>query len=435
MMQLLKGKLVYCRWALVFIMLVFIVPFAKAQNKSADTLTLNMQDAEKRLLDSNLLILASHYNIDVNKALIEQAKLWSNPTLVTDQVIAANGKFFPYGKNNDGSYSGQYFIQLQQLITTAGKRGKLINLATTNSKISELQLMDVLRNLRSQLHTDFYTLIQQTTANKIYDDEALQLSALLKGMQAQFDAGNIAQKDFLRVQALTISLQQDITNLKKQTEDTEADLKTILQIDNNVFIKPLKDGENEVQLNENIDAIIDTAKAHNPYYLLQQAQNDYQQQNLIYQKSLRSPDVTLGPEFDRNSSFAPNYFGLSVSLPLPVFNKNQGNIKAAGFAIQQQQAVTQNAGTQLSNNVIMAYNKLQLTVQQNSLLQKDFYSKYQLMFQNMLQSYKQKQIGLLEFLDFFETYKDAQLKLLQQQLDLHLSADELNYQAGTDIIK
>ena len=432
MMRLLK-YLPACSRLFITGMLLMAIPAAKAQH--SDTLSLSIQQAEKRLTDSNLVLLASHYNVDANNALIEQAKLWSNPTLITDQVIAANGKFFPYGKNADGSYSGQYFIQLQQLITTARKRGKLINLASTNSKISELQLQDILRNLRSQLHTDFYTLIQQTTANKIYDDEALQLSALLKGMQAQFDAGNIAQKDFLRVQALTISLQQDITDLKKQMEDTEADIRSILQIGSNTFVQPLDDHKSEVQPDANLEAIIDSAKANNPYYLLQQVQNIYQQQSLVYQKALRSPDISMGPEFDRNSSFAPNYFGLSVSLPLPVFNKNQGNIKAAGFAVQQQEALTQNAAAQLNNNIITAYNKLQLSLQQNNAVQKDFYTKYQLMFQNMLQSYEQKQIGLLEFLDFFDTYKDAQLKLLQQQLNLHLSAEELNYQAGTDVIK
>ncbi len=434
-MKLITCSPLYGRLLVTIMLFIFITSKIDAQHKDADTLTLTIQEAEKRFIDSNLILLASHYNLDANIALIEQAKLWSNPILVTDQVISAEDKFFPYGKSADGSYSGQYFIQLQQLVTTAGKRGKLINLATTNSKIAELQLQDALRNLRSQLHKDFYILIQQTSANKMYDEEALQLSLLLKGMKAELDAGNIAQKDFLRVQALTISLQQDITDLKKQTEDTEAELRTILQIQNNTFIQPVDN--NNISPSDNIDvfAVIDSAKLHNPYYLFQQAQGIYQQQNLVYQKSLRIPDITLGPEFDRNSSFAPNYFGLTISLPLPVFNKNQGNIKAAGFAIQQQEALTQNAATQLSNNIITAYNKRSLMLQQNNAVQKDFYDKYQVMFENMLHSYKQKQIGLLEFLDFFETYKDTQLKLLQQQLNLHLSADELNYQAGIDVIK
>lgn len=55
------------------------------------------------------------------------------------------------------------------------------------------------------------------------------------------------------------------------------------------------------------------------------------------------------------------------------------------------------------------------------------------MFSNMLKSYQQKQVNLLEFLDFFDAYKDTQLKLLQQQLNIQLSKEEVNYQAGIDV--
>jgi cobalt-zinc-cadmium efflux system outer membrane protein len=179
---------------------------------------------------------------------------------------------------------------------------------------------------------------------------------------------------------------------------------------------------------------IDSALHNNPAYLLQQSQTVFQQQTLVYQKALRSPDITLGPNFDRHSNFAPNYIGLGVSLPLPVFNKNQGNIKSAEFNVKQQQAVTQNAEAELRSNIANAYNKLQLTIKQNNAVQKEFYTNYQEIYNNVLQSYKLKQISLLDFLDFFDTYKDSQLRLLQQQLNLQLSKEDLNYQAGINVI-
>src|SRR5215831_10204639 len=397
-----------------------------------DTVIFSLDEVDKNFLDSNLLLLAAHYNIDAQKALIHQTKLWNNPVLVTDQVIAADGEAFPYGKNPDGTYSGQYFIQVQQLISTAGKRGKLIDLTTTNARISELQLQDVLRNLRIQLHTDYYTLIQQTSILGIYNNQFDQLSRLLEGMQAQYKAGNIALKDLLRVQALVISLRQDINEVNRNIEDAESDLKALLRAGNNYFIIPADQNNNiDISINLTPELCIDSARKNNPYYLLQLSQLLYQQQNLVYQKALRAPDVTVGPEFDRNSNFAPNYFGLTISLPLPILNKNQGNIESAAFAVKQQEALSGNAEVQLTNNVLRAYSKLMLLMQQNNAVQKDFYKDYEKMFDNMLQSYQHKQISLLEFLDFFDAYKEAHLKLLQQQLDLQLSKEELNYETGT----
>jgi cobalt-zinc-cadmium efflux system outer membrane protein len=394
-----------------------------------DTLTINLQQAEKMFIDSNYILLAQHYNVDAQKALIEQAKVWQNPTLNTDFMIGSNGKLFNYGKDASGNYTGQYYVQLQQLILTAKKRGKQIALANTNAKLSELQLQDIMRNLRYQLHQDYYNIQQQLALLAIYNNQAVQLDKLVKGMQAQFNAGNIAKKDFVRVQALVVSLQQDIVELNKSISDNEADLKTLLQVTNaNTFIKPSETlTASGVQLPESLEALTNTALQHNPYYLLQQSQVVYQQQNLTYQKALQTPDITLGPNFDRNSSVAPNYIGLGISIPIPVFNKNKGNIKSTEATIKQQQAITQSAETELRNNVANAYRKLILCIKQNNATQADFYTSYTDIYNKMLESYQQRQINLLEFLDFFNDYTDSQQKLMQQQLNLQLAKEELNY--------
>ncbi len=399
-----------------------------------DTLQLSLPQAEKRFLDSNLSLLAAHYNVDAQKALIQQAKLWDNPTLNTDFALAANGKMFPYGAADGG---GQYYVQVQQLIKTAGKRSKLVNLATTNTKISELQLQDLMRNLRYQLRTDYYNTVQQLATRTIYQSQMSQLQRLSGGMQAQLNAGNIAQKEYLRIQALIISLEQDITELEKNISDNQSELKTLLQVRNDVFIKPVDTSNANINtgtLVEN-DILVETAKKNNPYYQLQETQTLYQQQNLAYQKSLRSPDITLGPNYDKNSNFAPHYVGLGVSIPLMVLNKNQGNIKSAEYSIKQQQSLTGNAETELRNNITNAWNKWLLMLRHSNATEKEFYTRYEAMYRNVLQSYQQKQINLLEFLDFFNDFTESQKKLQQQQLNLQLAKEELNYHTGIDIIK
>lgn len=421
-----------CKMALTSF-LVMAVCMADAQT---DTTTLSINDIDKRFLDSNLNLLAAHYNVDANKALIQQAKLWQNPTLTTDQNIYANNRFFEHGKDMNGNPTGQYFIQLQQLIQTAGKRGKQVNLATTNAKITELQLQDLLRNLRYQLHSDYYTLLQQLASKAVLDAQTSRINSLQIAMQAQLKAGNIAEKDYLRIQALAITLQQDITEASKGIVATQQDLKMLLQLNDKTFIKPVDVLQNtDIILPADIETLIDSAKQANANYQLQQAEVIYGQQNLSYQKALRSPDVTLGPSFDKNSNYTPNYVGLGISLPLPLWNRNQGNIKAAEIGIKQQQTEVLAAATQLRSNITSAYDRLLLTYQQNNTSQKEFYTNYQRLFNNMVSSYQQRQISLLELLDFLDSYQDTQARFLQQQLNLQLAKEELNYQVGTDVIK
>lgn len=420
----------------VILVFTLITSVIDAQIPILDTLRMTAPEMEKRFIDSNLLLLAAHYQVDAQKALIDQARLWDNPVLNTDQVIAANGHFFPYGKNPDGSFNGQYFVQVQQLLQTAGKRGKLIKLASTNAKLSELSLQDVLRNLRYQLRTDFYTLLQQEGILKIANRQLAQLQVLLSGMEAQLQAGNIAQKEYLRIQALVNATEQDKTELLKSISDNQTDLKTLLQIKGPVFIQP-QDSGGDIQLSGliNQQLLLETAKQHNPNYLLQLTQTLFQQQNVSYQKSLSVPDVTIGPNFDRNSNYAPNYVGLGISLPIPLLNRNQGNIRSAEFSVKQQQSLTNAAETDLSNKLGNAYQKLVLSLQLNIPGKKIFYSKYQAMYTNVLKSYQQKQISLLEFLDFFTDYSASMQRQLNQQLNLQLAKEELNYEAGIDLIK
>lgn len=419
--------------------IIFIILFnlsALSNTAYQDSLKISLQQAEKLFIDSNYYLLAANYNIDAQKALIEQAKLWDNPILVTDQNIYSNNKFFEHGKDLlTGNPIGQYFIQIQQLIKTAGKRSKLINIATTNASITELQFKDLMRTLRFQLRTDYYQLVQLIDNQKILLSQQMQLDKLLASMDQQLIAGNIAQKEQLRIRSLVISLQQDITEINKQIADTQSDIKILLRISNNSYILPSDPFKLTINPSITLEQLTIAAKQNNPYYQIQLSQNILQQQNLLYQKSLKSPDLIIGPEYDLNSNYTPKYFGLSVSLPLPVLNRNQGNIKSAKFGVKQQEQIVFQSSIELDNQLMNTYNKWLLNIKQNGNNQTDFYNKYELLFNKMRESYQQRQIGLLEFLDFFNNYQDAKQRLLQQKYNLQQSEIELNYFVGTDILK
>ena len=419
----------------LFLFLSFLsCQILRAQVKT-DTLTISLPDAEKIFFEKNLTLLAGKYNIDANKALIEQAKLWDNPFLITDQNIYADNKWFAHGKDVNGNPEGQFFIQVQQLIKTAGKRGKLIDLATTNAKLSELQFNDLLRNLKFQFRSDYFTITQLTNNHNVYEREAVELRRLVAGMEQQLQAGNIAQKDFIRVQALLLSMQQDMLTNDRQLQDVQTEMRTMLQMTDQTFIKPTVPDSLLTMPSFVVDTLVNTARVYNSAYLIQQQQLTYQQQNLNYQKALRAPDLMVGPEYDHNSNYAPNYVGLSISLPLPVFNRNQGNIKSAQYSVKQQETVLQQSETILNNNVKNAYQKLLLTYEHSRTAPVDFYRRYDNLISNVVESYRARQLSLLEFIDLFEAYKDTQTRLQQQLLNLRLAKEELNFETGTDVVK
>jgi len=402
---------------------------AQAGDNTADTLRLDIKTAEKQFLEKNLSLLAQHYNVESGKALILQAKLWDNPVLNTDQNLYSNGQWFQHGTDAAGNPTGQIFVQVQQLIKTAGKRGKQVNMARTSAEQGEWQFKDVMRNLKYQLRKDFYTVVQLQGNRQLYAQEKEQLEILLRAMAAELQAGNIAQKDYLRIQALDVNLQHEITENAKTISDIEAELKTLLQVTGDTFIQPLADNEETVAAPEmNIMQLTDSARRYNTDYMQQVLQLRYQQQNLSYQKALAIPDVTFGPSFDQNSNYTPNYYGLGVALPLPFFDRNQGNIKSVRWQVKLEEANLRQTDDKLQNDVKNAYQKLLYTLQLSSGQNKDFYSNYYRLYDNVVQSYKQRRIGMLEFIDYFNGYENIREQELQQKLNVRLAKEELNYQ-------
>ena len=415
--------------------ILFFPYHTNAQAPVADTLKLTISQAEEIFLQKNLALLANHYNININKALVEQAKVWDNPVLNTDQNLY-DGKFFRHTKVGD-QYYGQVYVQVQQLIKTAGKIKKQTQLAQDMVLSSEAQFNDLMRNLKFSLATNMNNLAQLQHTASVYQNEMQTMKTLVSGMDEMFKIGDISQKENIRIKALMFSLQNDYNENIQQQTDIQKELAELLQFTDNIWLVA---EASQLLPAQQINSLIykelqDSALQLRPDLSVAKIQSIYEQHNIEYQKALAKPDITLGLEYDQNSSYARNIFGLGISLPIPVFNKNKGNIAAAKFTYKQSELTAQQLKTQVNNEVLNVYRKL---LNATTLLNNDnsqLHDDYEKMMKNMTESYKQRHIGLVEFIDFFDAYKDTRTKQLQQVNNQRNAAAELNYTVNQNIIK
>ena len=408
--------------------------FSSLHLKAQDTLSLSTPEAEKIFLQNNLSLLAARYNVDANRALIRQAKSWDNPVLSTDQnIYDAQGGFFKHDAN-----SGQVYVQVMQLIKTAGKRNKLAQLAADNTTLSSEQFDDLVRTLRYTLISDLFEVDHQLKLKRVYDSEIGEFQTLVSAMDAQLKAGDISVKDNMRVKALLFSLQNELAGIDAAIIPIESEIKLLLKNNATGFIKPKLDYYLPDLIKTNLppaEQLIQMAADNRADLKQAKTQLDYQTHNLAYQKALAKPDINVGTEFDQRSSYAPDYVGLAVSLPLNILNRNKGNISSAQMNIKQQQALLDGQNAQVVSEVNTALEKIRFYQSINNSAQLDFSKQYDNLFQNMLSSYRQRQINLLEFIDFTDAYKDSKLKLLDQHTSLIKSLLELNYRVGKDVIQ
>lgn len=414
---------------------LMVCSLAVATLHAQDTLHLTVPKAEEVFLKNNLSLLAAQYNISASEALIRQAGVWDNPTLATETDAFHQILPRPKGMPADQPNGGQVYLNLTQVIRTAGKRGLQVQLAQDGVRTAQAQFDELLRNLRYVLLTDLTNLSQLQSAAALLQSEITHTQALAKGMDEMLKVGDISLKDNVRLKALLYSLQSDYADNLRQQQDVQKELRTLLNLDGNTPLAVSQPVFDPAQLNNlAILPVLDSAKARRPDAALASAQTLLQQHNLAYQKALAKPDLTLGVDYDRLSSYRNNYTGVQLALPLPLFNRNRGNIQAAEWNAKQSQLLEKQTQSVVQNEVLNAYNKLQTLLQVQKSGSGAWAENYEKLMGNMVESYKLRKVSLIDFIDFFSSYKDTKLKQLQQYTNLLNAAAELNFVTAQNLI-
>lgn len=425
-----------CKVALLRSFGLMALTLVLATASAQDTLRLTITKAEELFLKNNLSLLAAQYNINAAEALIQQAKVWDNPVLLTEQNVY-DGKFFRHTKGTPGNPVGygEWYAILSQVIRTAGKRGLQVQMAQDGARTAQAQLADLLRNFRYVLTTDMNNLAQLQSAQQLLETEIDHTQTLAKGMDEMLKVGDISLKHNVRLKALLYSLQSDYADNLRQQQDLQKELHTLLHTENNAPIAAAQSTVDFSALNNlALIAVVDSAKARRPDAALASAQALFDQHKLAYQKALAKPDLTIGVNYDRANSYILNYVGLQIGLPLPLFNKNRGNIRAAEWGVKGSQVAEQQVQWVVQSEVLSAYNKLQTLLQVQKSVGGAWAESYEVLMRNMVESYRLRKVTLFDFIDFFTSYKDTRIKQLQQTTNLLNAAAEFNFVTAQNII-
>ncbi|MCL6524979.1 MAG: TolC family protein [Thermoflavifilum sp.] len=399
-----------------------------------DTISIRLREADSLFQVKNLSLIAQRYQIDAAQASVWQAKLWPNPNISITQ-----GGFDPQTRKwFDLSSSGETALQLQQLILLAGKRNKQIQLARTNVALNQYSFFDLLRTLAYTLHQDFYQLYFLQRSLILYQQEIDALMHMVDVLKQQYARGFVAQKEVLRVQAQVIDLKSQYQSVQAQIANVETELGILLQ-DPNSYYKPVLDSQYFYHLtdirNYALADLIDSALSNRADIHVAEANLRYSQQNYSLQKALAIPDLTLGVGYDKNGSYVHNANFLSAAIDLPFFNRNQGNIQAAKSIISYQQAQLQQAQQTVIAQVRAAYQQALAAQQQYQSIDSSFYPNFAQLLQEVNVNYQRRNISLLEFLDFYDAYKQSVLDYQQALLNKILSIETLNYVIGRRIFR
>ena len=156
--------------------------------------------------------------------------------------------------------------------------------------------------------------------------------------------------------------------------------------------------------------------------------------NLKLQKSMAFPEFSVNGRNDRAGNFINNYFAIGVSLSVPIFNRNQGNVKAARFSIQQAGAEQENAANRADMELYTAYASLDKAVQLYQSTNMELERNFEKLIAGVNENFKKRNISLLEFIDYYDSYKETCIQLHEIKKDVFLAMENLNTTIGQTIL-
>lgn len=408
--------------------ILFLLPYSISLS-AQDTLKITLQQADSIFISSNFSLLASSMNIEAQQARVIQAKLYPNPVFTADINVydPENNKVLHTGR------TGQKSFQVEQLILLGGKRRSEIEIAKTNAAIAELEFQQLARQLKFQLRCDLYSAGLQQLLLSRYNSQLELLNTLLSAYQAQADKGNIPLKEVVRLKGAYLKLNNDRSDLLRQYFETQARLQTLLQTSSTVIFQ-FSEPEIEQYIRQvTLDDIRSEALLSRPELLIMHQNKSLAEQYFQYQKRLAIPDISLFASYDQRSGAFNNQLNAGISIPLPLKNRNQGNIRSAHFQIREAEYDLQKMESEMISTLQNAYAHYMQTITEYRKANAMYNDDFEITVRGMTDNFQKRNVSIIEFIDFFESYNEVLTELTRIKIQLVVSAEQLNLLTGKDI--
>ncbi len=394
------------------------------------------QQIKNRFAESNPTLKAAQLNIDEGRAAEITAYLRPNPeiSLSADGVqISRNSGIWRPLSGVVETPGISYLHERQQ------KRELRRDQARESTAISESTYLDQERNLVFTLRSAFVqvlqakAVLQNATENLAYWDRELDVN------RTRFKAGDLAQVDLNRLELQRVQFESDFETSTVNLRTAKIQLLMLMNdrtpIERFDVTGPFDFANELAPLEEFRKIALETRPD------LKVAMQNVELAKVTHELAVAngSTDPTWSLWYSHNPSFANSYanetIGGSVSIPLRIFDRNQGQKALTQIDIGRNERLRDANEAQVFSDVDSAY----WTIVQNVNLLKPYKSKYLPLAIDVRDrisfSYQNGGASLLDFLDAEKSYRDTRLAYLNLIGSYLTASAQMNMAAGREVIQ
>jgi len=413
-----------------------LAALAAAQESALPSQVWTWQQVKDRFEQNNPTLLASKLNIDELKAQEITAHLRPNPdfTLSADgtQISPSNGRWTPLA----GTFVSP---GVSYLFERRNKRGLRFEAAKQGTAIGVAQETDSERNLLFNLRSAFVGVLQAKAVLHLAQDNLDAYDKLLKISRDRFQAGDIARIDLDRLELQRLQYESDLQTALVNLRTTKINLLALLDdrrpVDSFDLDGPFDFTEQLLALDDyRKDALDARPDLRAAVLSVKQAETNYQ-----LAEANGAVDPTVSVWFTHNGSFnnpdALNTIGASVSIPLRIFDTNQGEKLRTKIDIKRNEKLREGVETQVYSDVDSAYAVLNSNINLLKPYKRQYLDQAVRVRDTILFSYQHGGASLLDLLNAESEYRTVELSYVNLVGAYLTAAAQMNLAVGREVIQ
>jgi cobalt-zinc-cadmium efflux system outer membrane protein len=407
-----------------------------AQAAASSATGVSWDDVKREFESRNPTLKADALNVQEMKAQEITAYLRPNPQLTINadgtQIVPDRGHWTPLAGVAPSP-------NLSYLHERDNKRELRRESAQQGTQIAASQHADLERTLLFNLRSQFVATMQAKAVLALTKEELDYYDHLIDISRLRYQKGDIAQIDFERIELQRVQYESDLETAMVNLRQAKIVLLQLLDDKTPVEQFNVKGNFDFTDQLQSIQAFQQIALANRPdlkaaYESVQQA---YTNHRLAIANG--STDPTFGAWYTYNGSFndtnASQFLGLSVSVPLRIFDRNQGEKARTEIDIAKNQEQEDATNAQVFSDVDSAYVQVASTLNLLRPYKARYLDEATRIRDTVTYAYQRGGASLLDLLNAQSDFRNVELTYLQLIGTYLTAASQLNVAVGREVIQ
>jgi cobalt-zinc-cadmium efflux system outer membrane protein len=407
-----------------------VAPAAQAQTPAPPSaaVRISLDDAIRMSLQHNHALQALRSTIQQSMAEEITANLRPNP------VLGLDAQFLPIFQPNH--FTSDYLDQQAQfdagvsyLFERGKKRQRRLQAARDATAVIKSQVSDSERQLVFNVGQQFVDVLlaESTLEFALQDLDSFQKTVDISN--ERYRVGDMSEGDLLKIKLQLLQFQSDVSAAKLAKLQSLAALRQLLGFESVPDDYDVEGKLDYQPVHADLTGLKSLAALNRPDLRAAQQGVVAAESQLALQRANGKMDITGTADYSHTAGASAGSF--FYSMPLPIFNRNQGEIQRAQYAIAQAQEFASETTQQVSTDVVQAYANLQTNDQIIQLYRGGYVDQARQSRDISEYAYRKGAASLLDFLDAERTYRANQLAYRQALASYMLAVEQMRQAVGT----